>query len=429
MSKLIESVVAGSIGDGGRIVDDVWTEVDTVGGLDCTEDAAAVLVPLSLWSSERDRLIALGMPVGVRLEPHDDPASLVEDLGRLSLIAVHFPKFTDGRGYSIARLLRERYGYRGPLRAVGEVLRDQLFYLLRCGFDSFAMRHQEQVAGALSAYRDFSDAYQTAVDRKVPLFARRAPPPCRRAGRLSHELAAKADAARAVLVRVARDHAPTIFTTSFGAEDMVVFDLIAGSDAAKEPALRSIGIATLDTGRLPDETYQVWQAATARYRRKVDALFPAAAAVEQYVRINGINAFYESVAQRKECCHIRKVEPLARALAGKGAWITGLRRSQAASRSDLAVEAHDVERDLLKISPLADWSEQDVWDYLRALDVPVNALHARGYPSIGCAPCTRAVAPGEDLRAGRWWWENADAKECGLHVPAEDDPVVEAHPG
>jgi phosphoadenosine phosphosulfate reductase len=241
---------------------------------------------------------------------------------------------------------------------------------------------------------------------------------------LAPELAAKADAARALLSRVVRELQPAVFTTTFGAEDMVVFDLIAGYDDALREPLRTIVIATLDTGRLPDETYQVWQRATARYRRKVDAYFPAAPAVEQYVRIHGINAFYDSVSQRKECCHIRKVEPLARALAGKKAWITGLRRSQATSRSSLQVEERDDERDLVKVSPLADWSEEDVWAYLRARDVPVNALHARGYPSIGCAPCTRAIAPGEDLRAGRWWWENADAKECGLHVTSPAEAVA-----
>jgi phosphoadenosine phosphosulfate reductase len=238
---------------------------------------------------------------------------------------------------------------------------------------------------------------------------------------LPTELAAKADAARVLLVRIAREHAPAIFTTSFGAEDMVLFDLIA---ADADPTLKTIAIATLDTGRLPDETYQLWQQATERYRRRVDAYFPAAAEVEQFVRIHGINAFYDSVSQRKTCCHIRKVEPLGRALAGRRAWITGLRRAQAASRAALEVEAHDAEHDLLKVSPLADWSEADVWAYLAARDVPVNALHAKGYPSIGCAPCTRAVQPGEDQRAGRWWWENADAKECGLHVPSGADEVV-----
>ena len=236
---------------------------------------------------------------------------------------------------------------------------------------------------------------------------------------LSPALALKTDEARRLLARVAIDASPALFTTSFGAEDMVVLDLIAGTEDTSTPALKTIGLATLDTGRLPDETYQVWQAATARYRRKVEAYFPAAPAVEQYVRIHGINAFYDSVAERKACCHIRKVEPLERALAGRRAWITGLRRSQAASRGDLAIEAHDDAHDLVKVSPLADWSETDVWDYLSARDVPVNALHARGFPSIGCAPCTRAVRPGEDVRAGRWWWEQADAKECGLHVKTE----------
>ncbi len=242
---------------------------------------------------------------------------------------------------------------------------------------------------------------------------------------LAAALAAKADAARKLLARAASERGPAVFTTSFGAEDMVVLDLIAGEPSL--PAAKSIAIATLDTGRLPDETYQVWQRATERYRRKVDAYFPAAPAVEQFVRIHGINAFYDSVAQRKECCHIRKVEPLARALAGRQAWITGLRRAQAATRAQLDAEEFDAERGLWKINPLVDWTEADVWDYVAARDVPVNALHAKGYPSIGCAPCTRAVAPGEDLRAGRWWWEAADAKECGLHVATtgDADPVAD----
>ena len=241
---------------------------------------------------------------------------------------------------------------------------------------------------------------------------------------LPPDLAGKADAARALLARIANQYAPAVFTTSFGAEDMVLFDLLAGDDAARD-ATRGIAFATLDTGRLPDETYQVWQRATERYRRKVDAYFPAAAAVEQYVRVNGINAFYESLAQRKDCCHIRKVEPLRRALAGKRAWVTGMRRAQSTTRADLAIEEIDAEHGLVKVSPLADWSEADTWEYLRARDVPVNALHARGYPSIGCAPCTRAVAPGEDVRAGRWWWESADAKECGLHAKADDNLLAQ----
>jgi len=171
--KLIESVVPGSLAEGGRIVCDTWVTVDTAEGLHVALDGAPVLVSHALWSSARHCLLARGTPIGIRLEPQDDPASIVGDLAHFALIAVHFPKFTDGRGYSIARLLRERHGYRGPLRAVGDVLRDQLFYMLRCGFDSFALKHQDQVDDALSAFFDFSDGYQTSVDRKVPLFARR----------------------------------------------------------------------------------------------------------------------------------------------------------------------------------------------------------------------------------------------------------------
>lgn len=242
---------------------------------------------------------------------------------------------------------------------------------------------------------------------------------------LGSALGSKVDTARALLVRVAQAHSPAVFTTSFGAEDMVLFDLIAGHDDASTSAMKPIVIATLDTGRLPDETYQLWQEATHRYRRKVEAYFPEAEAVERYVRIHGINAFYDSLAERKACCHMRKVEPLARALSGRQGWVTGMRRAQSSTRADLAIEAYDEEHRLTKFSPLADWSEADTWDYLQARDVPVNALHARGYPSIGCAPCTRAVAPGEDVRAGRWWWESADAKECGLHAKADDNVLAQ----
>jgi len=230
-----------------------------------------------------------------------------------------------------------------------------------------------------------------------------------RTSALSPSLAEKVAITRNLLAQIEADYAPAVLTTSFGAEDMVLFDLIG-----KE--FRGISIATLDTGRLPEETYQVWQRATERYRRKVDAYFPESAAVEQYVRINGINAFYESVAQRKDCCAMRKVAPLKRALAGKRAWITGLRRAQAVTRKDLPVAEFDADHGLEKFSPLADWSEDDVWNYIRAYDVPYNALHDAGYPSIGCAPCTRAIRPGEDIRAGRWWWEDPTGKECGLHV-------------
>ena len=166
-------IIQGSIADGGHVVEDLWATVDDINQLSTLPDDAPVIVPLALWSADRDALLVRKGSMGVLLAPDDDPADIADDLGQFELIAIDFPKFTDGRGYSIARLLRERYGYTGSLRAVGDVLRDQLFYMLRCGFDAVAMKHDEHVDAALSAYRDFSDAYQTSVDRKEPLFVRR----------------------------------------------------------------------------------------------------------------------------------------------------------------------------------------------------------------------------------------------------------------
>ncbi|HYS14934.1 MAG TPA: phosphoadenylyl-sulfate reductase [Burkholderiaceae bacterium] len=216
------------------------------------------------------------------------------------------------------------------------------------------------------------------------------------------------DSALAVL-RAAADLPPAAFSSSFGAEDMVVLDLI------QRHAL-PISIFTLDTGRLPEETYALMQQVEERYGRCVTTFFPDAQGVQRLVAANGINGFYESVDKRKACCAVRKLEPLGRALAGKRAWVTGLRAQQSVTRAELALRETDAERGLEKFNPLADWSEADVWAYIRANDVPYNALHDRFYPSIGCAPCTRAITPGEDLRAGRWWWEQPENKECGLHI-------------
>jgi len=210
------------------------------------------------------------------------------------------------------------------------------------------------------------------------------------------------------LLLAAAEHGPAVFSTSFGAEDMVVLDLIRRHGLP-------IAIFTLDTGRLPEETHDLMRAVEERYGRCVDTLFPDARAVQDLVARDGANGFRDSVEKRKACCAVRKIEPLGRALAGRRAWITGLRAQQSATRAHLAPRETDAQRGVEKFNPLHDWSESQVWDYLRALGVPYNALHDRFYPSIGCAPCTRAIAVGEDIRAGRWWWENADSKECGLH--------------
>jgi len=212
-----------------------------------------------------------------------------------------------------------------------------------------------------------------------------------------------------ILARVALEHAPAAFASSLSAEDMVITDAILRHKLGIE-------IFTLDTERLHADTLNVIGAIRARYGYDVKVFRPDPRAVAEYVESFGRDAFYESVELRKRCCHIRKVEPLERALAGKKAWITGQRREQAATRADLKLQEFDDGRGIAKLNPLADWSEDEVWEYIRAFDVPYNALHDQGYRSIGCAPCTRPTVAGEDVRAGRWWWELRDARECGLHL-------------
>lgn len=220
---------------------------------------------------------------------------------------------------------------------------------------------------------------------------------------------AKRAKAVALLQAAAAEFPAITFANSYGAEDMVLTDLICKAQIAIE-------IFSLDTGRLPVETYQLMAAVEQGYTIKPLVFFPKHEAVEHYVQTQGINAFYESIELRKACCHMRKVEPLQRALSGKQAWVTGMRAEQAATRSALPTQEYDAGNKLEKFNPLSDWTEKEVWAYIRLFEVPYNALHEQFYPSIGCAPCTRAVAMGEDIRAGRWWWENPDSKECGLHV-------------
>ncbi len=223
------------------------------------------------------------------------------------------------------------------------------------------------------------------------------------------ELATRVQDTRAILERIAAEFTPAVFASSLAAEDMVLTDLILKN---KLP----IGIFSLETGRLHQETLAVLEQVKAHYGYEIALFRPQTEAVDAYVAANGLNAFYDSVEMRRECCRVRKVEPLGRALLGNKAWITGQRRAQSATRSDLRVEEDDPAHFMTKFNPLADWSEEEVWEYIRTNNVPYNALHDRGYPSIGCEPCTRAIQPGEDVRAGRWWWENPESKECGLHV-------------
>ncbi|GGY21403.1 phosphoadenylyl-sulfate reductase [Paludibacterium paludis] len=211
------------------------------------------------------------------------------------------------------------------------------------------------------------------------------------------------------LASIAGRVSPLALACSFGAEDMVLLDMVADLGLPIE-------VFSLDTGRLPAETYELMQTVRERYPAvTVRYYYPDAAALGAWVTEHGVNAFYLSIDHRKSCCAIRKLEPLERALAGKAGWITGLRREQSPTRQGVPEEETDAGHGLLKFNPLADWSEAEVWTYVKTRDVPFNALHERHYPSIGCAPCTRAIAVGEDIRAGRWWWENPETRECGLH--------------
>ncbi len=218
--------------------------------------------------------------------------------------------------------------------------------------------------------------------------------------------------ARAVL-RLALDalgETRLALSASFGPEDIVLLDLLA--ELTPRPR-----VFTLDTGRLPEETYVLMEAVRDRWGVEIESYAPDATAVEAMVRENGPNLFYDSLENRLLCCAVRKVEPLRRALATVDGWVTGLRRDQIATRAGTTKIATDHDHGgIWKVAPLADWTEAQVWAHIRQRDLPYNALHDQGYPSIGCEPCTRAIAPGEDPRAGRWWWEQPDHRECGIHV-------------
>jgi phosphoadenosine phosphosulfate reductase len=234
---------------------------------------------------------------------------------------------------------------------------------------------------------------------------------------MTPELQAKIDRLDALLDSIAQRHEHVKLASSLAAEDMLLTHAILSRGVG-------IGIFSLNTGRLHAETLGMIDRVKERYAYDIEQLHPLQEAVDEYVRDHGLNAFYESIDLRKSCCGIRKVEPLNRALKDVSAWVTGQRREQSVTRVELHEEEHDAPRNIAKFNPLADWTEADVWAYLEAFDVPVNPLHARGYPSIGCEPCTRAIRPGEDSRAGRWWWESRDTKECGLHV-TNIIPIVE----
>lgn len=224
------------------------------------------------------------------------------------------------------------------------------------------------------------------------------------------------------LTDIAKAHPDAAFASSLALEDMVLTH-------ALYTAAPDLTVFTLDTGMLHTQTLGMLDAISARYGRAVQVVRPQPEAVLQYVQTHGSHAFYESVPLRKACCGIRKVAPLRGMLAGRSAWITGQRRDQAVTREALALREDDTHFGLVKFNPLALWTLDEVWQAVHAFDIPINPLHAKGYPSIGCEPCTRAVRPGEDVRAGRWWWEQTDSRECGLHVAPATPPSSEVIAG
>ncbi len=377
---------------------------------------AHALLSLEQWHAVRDHWPA-ELPIGVLMPNSIDVSTVVADLPRLALLVLQFPKWTDGRAYSQARLLRGRHRFEGDLRASGDVLVDMLPLLQRTGFSSVQLRADQKLDSARRALRFFNGHYQrelvdppprvnhqaagtalttttaSAVDQhalKTPGYEQR----------VAHALALLREAAQA-------HHGRIVQATSLGVEGMVITDLIARHHLP-------VVVATLDTGALHAQTTTLISRIETHYGIQVERYGPRPQSVIQFVRNHGALAMREHVDLRKACCALRKLEPMERLLAGHEAWITGLRREQSEHRAD--VPFHEIDnQDRDKYYPLADWSLHDVWHYIQAHDVPYNELHDHGFPSIGCQPCTRAVAPGEDFRAGRWWWEQGHARECGLH--------------
>jgi phosphoadenosine phosphosulfate reductase len=235
---------------------------------------------------------------------------------------------------------------------------------------------------------------------------------------LEASIATKVEATIAQLRAAVRDYGRVVYSSSLGVESIVLTDLIWTH-------VPEIEIFTLDTGRLHEETLNLVERLERRYNKRLKVVYPDPRALEAWVSQNGINGFYNSIEARQGCCAVRKIEPFKRAIAGAGAWVTGVRREQSATRA-LAqpVEKDEANGGIAKISPILDWTHEEVWHYIKSRRLPYNPLHDKGFPSIGCAPCTRAVEPGEDSRAGRWWWENSDTKECGLHPRVRTQPAA-----
>jgi phosphoadenosine phosphosulfate reductase len=225
---------------------------------------------------------------------------------------------------------------------------------------------------------------------------------------LTLELEQKATAVRELLASGVQQFGKVVYANSLGAEAMVLTDIIWTH-------VPQIDIFSIDTGRLHEETYDLLEKLERRYKKRLRIVYPETQRIEKLISVQGVNGFYHSIEARQSCCATRKIEPFKRAISGYSAWVTGVRREQSAARALGQPIEWDASYQLQKISPLLDWTEEQVWQYIRARQIPYNSLHDKQFPSIGCAPCTRAILPGEDQRAGRWWWEQPESRECGLH--------------
>jgi phosphoadenosine phosphosulfate reductase len=345
--------------------------------------------------------------VATVLDPTADEAALAAAAsGNAGPVAIRFPSFGDGRGISLAVLLRERHGFTGEIRAIGHLIPDLAQFLLRSGFDTAEITDPEDAEIWKTSVSRIKHNYQRGFRNPSPLRTDAA----RKEGEALDERLAKIPALTDRIREIGRRIEGRIaFSTSLGLEDQAILNAIAESGIA-------VDVFTLDTGRLFPEVLETVELSELRYGLRIRLVAPEASEVEQLVARDGVFGFRHSLENRLACCEIRKVRPLNKELAGAQAWITGVRREHSDARADVKLAAWDEAHALMKINPVADWSTQELTAYIAANNVPVNPLHARGFVSIGCAPCTRAIQPGEHPRAGRWWWENEEKKECGIHL-------------
>lgn len=348
----------------------------------------------------------------------NDENPLEADLDGITRVDLHFPKFSDGRAFTQAVMLRKRAGYTGEIRATGDVLVDQLQQMKRTGFDAAVLREDQDIEVAQRQLNRFDGFYQTDAIN-TPAKQSKAQNAKTRYAQTTANYADKLKETQDLLRQAAIEHAGSITqANSLGAEDVVIAHLIR--------ALRlDIPAFVLETGQLNPDTLVLLDKFKADWGSNFTVYQPRQEAVVHFVAKEGEGAMYRSIALRKACCDLRKMEPLARALSGKSAWITGLRREQSGARAEVPLldDAEQASKGRMKFNPLANWTWGEVWYYIELHQLAYNSLHDEHVPSVGCAPCTRAIAQGEDFRAGRWWWEDESAKECGLHVRKKSEQV------